>query len=92
MVRFEAPKAISPVEAMEKPEECNYFTDLELIKSRGSVVCFTCENFTYTCVKYGVASLTCQLHQLLIPEGEHLTKSCINSQRVLDIGLCPEIA
>ena len=85
---------ISPVEALEIPEEWDYFTDLELMKSRGSSVCITCEHFTYTCDKSCTTLLTCPLHQRLIPQGEHLTKRCRNwkRKRVLDIGLCPEVA
>ena len=44
-------RVISLVEALENPEEWDYFTDLELMKSRGSSVCITCEHFTYTCDK-----------------------------------------
>ena len=78
----------------ENPEEWDYFTDLELMKSRGSSICMTCEHFTYACDKSCVTLLTCPLHQRLIPQGEHLTKRCRNWQRkrVLDIGLCPEVA
>ena len=85
---------VSPVEVLENPEEWDYFTDLELMKSRGSSICMTCEHFTYTCDKSCVTLLTCPLHQRLIPQGEHLTKRCRNWQRkrVLDIGLCPEVA
>ena len=87
-------KFVSPVEVLENPEEWDYFTDLELMKSRGSSICMTCEHFTYTCDKSCVTLLTCPLHQRLIPQGEHLTKRCRNWQRkrVLDIGLCPEVA
>ena len=85
---------VSPIEVLENPEEWDYFTDLELMKSRGSSVCITCDHFTYTCDKSCVTLLTCPLHQRLIPQGEHLTKRCRNWQRkrVLDIGLCPEVA
>ena len=66
----------------------------ELMKSRVSSICMTCEHFTYTCDKSCVTLLTCPLHQRLIPQGEHLTKRCRNwkRKRVLDIGLCPEVA
>ena len=49
MDRIKTPKVVAPVEALEHPEEWSYFTNLELVKSRGSSVCLTCENFTYTC-------------------------------------------
>ena len=62
---------LSPVEVLENPEEWDYFTDLELMKSRGSSNCMTCEHFTYTCDKSCVTLLTCPLHQCLIPQGEH---------------------
>ncbi len=93
MDRIKTPK-VAPVESLENPEEWSYFTDLELVKSRGSSVCLTCEHFTYTCDKSCVTLLTCPLHQRLIPQGEHLTKRCLNWQkkRVLQIGWCPEVA
>ena len=87
-------KVVAPVDVLENPEEWDYFTDLELMKSRGSSICMTCGHFTYTCDKSCVTLLTCPFHQRLIPQGEHLTKRCRNWQRkrVLDIGLCPEVA
>ena len=94
MGRFMQPKVIAPVNALEGPEEWDHFTDLELMKSRGSSVCLKCKHFTYTCDKSCVTLLTCPLHKRLIPQGEHLTKRCRNWQRkrVLDIGFCPEVA
>ena len=94
MGRIKTPKVVAPVEALENPEEWSYFTGLELVKSRGSSVCLTCEHFTYTCDKSCVTLLTCPLHQRLIPQGEHLTKRCLNWQkkRVLQIGWYPEVA
>ncbi len=87
-------RVISPVEALETPEEWDYFADHELMKSRGSSFCITFEHFTNTCDKSCVTLLTCPIHQKLISQGEHLTKRCSNWQRkrVLDIGLCPEVA
>jgi len=70
MVRFRKPKAIARIEALEHQEEWNYFTDLELMRSRGSAVCLTCEHFNYTCDKSCVTLLTCPLHQRLIPQSE----------------------
>ena len=94
MDRIKTPKVVAPVEALEHPEEWSYFTNLELVKSRGSSVCLTCEHFTYTCDKSCFTLLTCPLHQRLIPQGEHLTKRCLNWQkkRVLQTGWCPEVA
>jgi len=93
MGRIKTPKVVTPVETLEDPEEWDYFTDLELMKSRGSIVCITCEHFTYTSDKSCVTLLTCLLHQRLIPQGEHLTKRCRNWQRkrVRDIRLCPKV-
>ena len=87
-------RLVSPVEVLENPEEWKYFIDLELMKSRGSSICMTCEHFKYTCDNSCVTLLTCPLHQRLIPQGEHLTKRCRNWQRKRfhDIGLCPEVA
>ena len=94
MGRIKTPKVVVSVKELENPEEWSYFTNLELVKSRGSSVCLTCEHFTYTCDKSCVTLLTCPLHQRLIPQGEHLTKRCLNWQkkRVLQIGWCPEVA
>ena len=94
MGRIKTPKVVASVEALEHPEEWSYFTDLELVKSRGSAVCLTCEHFTYTCDKSCSTLLICPLHQRLIPQGEHLTKRCLNWQkkRVLQHGWCPEVA
>ena len=94
MARHKKPRLVSPVEVLENPEEWDYFTDLELIKSRGSSVCMTCEHFTYACDKSCVTLLTCPVHRKLIPQGEHLTKPCHNWQkrRILEVGLCPEVA
>ena len=85
---------VSPIDVLENPEEWDYFTDLELMKSRDSTICMTCEHFTYTCDKSCVTLLACPLHRRLIPQGEHLTKRCRNWQlkRVFDIGLCTEVA
>jgi len=94
MDRIKTPKVLAPVAALENPEEWNYFTDLELMNSRGSSVCLTCGHFTYTCDKSCATLLTCSLHKRLIPQGEHLTKRCGNWQkkRVLQVGWCPECA
>ena len=80
--------------ALENPEEWEYLTDLELMKSRGSSVCLMCEHFTYTFDKSCVTLLTCPRNKRLIPKGEHLGKRCRNWQkkRVVPIGLCPEVA
>ena len=85
---------LSPVEVLENPEEWDYFTDLELMKSRGSSICMTCEHFTYTCDKSCVTLLTCPPHRRLIPQGEHLNKAMqkLAEKESLDIGLCPEVA
>jgi len=82
------------LEVLESPEELDYFTDLELMNSRGSSICMACEHFTETCDKSCVTLLTCPPRQRLIPQGEHLTKRCRNWQRkrVLYIGLYPEVA
>ena len=94
MDQSKTPKVVASVQPLENPEEWNYFTDLELMKSRGSSVCLTCEHFTYTSDKSWVTLLTCPLHKRLISQGEHLTKRCRNWQkkRVLHIGWCPEVA
>ncbi len=93
MGRIKTPKVVAQVEALEHPEEWSYFTNLELVKYKGSSVCLTCQHFTYTCDKSCITLLTCPLHQRLISQGEHLTKHFLNwhKKRVLHIGWCPEV-
>ena len=65
MGQIETPKVAAPAEALGNPEEWSYFTNLELVKSQGTSVCFTCEHFTYTCDKSCVTLLNCLLHNVL---------------------------
>ena len=65
MGRIQTPKVVDPVEELKNPEEWSYFTDLELMKSRGSSVCNTFEHFTYTSIKLCVTLLTCPLISVL---------------------------
>jgi len=74
-------RVVLAVEGLESHEEWRYFTDLELMESRGSCVCLTCARFTYTFDKFCTTLLICPLYQRLIPQGEHLTKRCSHWQK-----------
>ena len=79
---------LSPVEVLENPEEWDYFTDLELMKSRGSSICMTCEHFTYTCDKSCVTLLTCPLNHLLLSlDGADLDKEELQHRIPLELPL-----
>ena len=52
MGQFKTSKVITPENALESPEEWDYFADLELMKSRGSSAFKTCEYFTYAYDKH----------------------------------------
>ena len=55
MGRFQQPKVIAPVDALEDPKEWDYLADLELMKSRGNSVYLTLEHVTYICDQSCVA-------------------------------------
>ena len=45
MGRFKAQKVVAPFEVLEHPGELSYFIDLEMMNSRGTVVCVKCQQF-----------------------------------------------
>ena len=45
MGRFKAQKVVAPFEVLEHPGEWSHFIDLEMMNSRGKVVCVTCQHF-----------------------------------------------
>jgi hypothetical protein len=65
-----------------------------LLRARSSKVCMTCHWFRPHAGVNGIPVLTCQLHQGLIAQGEHLTSRCqgwtddMTRQR----GWAPEVA
>ena len=81
MSRFKTSKVITRENALERPEEWDYFADLELMKSRGSSAFKTCEYLTYVCDTHESLFFTCPPPQQLIPQAEHLTKLCRNWQQ-----------
>ncbi len=50
--------------------------DAVLIPARSRKVCMTCHWFRHRASSSGIPVLTCQLHQGLIPHGDHLTHRC----------------
>ncbi|WP_094510561.1 galactose oxidase [Synechococcus sp. MW101C3] len=71
-----------------------YLDEEVLVASRSHTVCLTCHFFRHYAGVSCIPLLTCQLHQGLLPQGEHLTCRCqgwtedMTRQR----GWCPEVA
>ena len=57
-------------------EEWPYLDDSVLRSSRSRKVCMTCHWFRHQAGVNCIPELTCQLHQGLISQGEHLTRRC----------------
>ena len=57
-------------------EEWPYLDDSTLLKTRNRKVCMTCHWFRHHAGVQCIPVLTCQLHQALIAQGEHLTSRC----------------
>jgi len=72
-----SPMAFSPMS--HGVEACDAWPYLEadvLRPSRSRKICMTCHWFRYQAGVNCIALLTCQLHQGLISQGEHLTRRC----------------
>jgi hypothetical protein len=75
-------------------EEWPYLDEQVLVTTRSRKVCMTCHWFRHHAGVNGIPVLTCQLHQGLLAQGEHLTNRCqgwtddMTRQR----GSCPEVA
>lgn len=81
-----ASPAVAPAEAWDH-------LDLDVLRSsRSGAVCLTCQHFRYEVGRLGVTLLTCPLHRGLIPQGEHLTKRCLQwvPRREMQQGWCAE--
>jgi hypothetical protein len=81
--------------SLEQPiEEWPYLDQEVLVRSRSRKVCMTCHWFRHHAGPNCIPLLTCQLHQGLIAQGEHLTSRCqgwtedMTRQR----GWAPEVA
>ncbi|WP_323248721.1 galactose oxidase [Synechococcus sp. CCY9202] len=81
--------------SLEQPiEEWPYLDQEVLVPARSRKVCMTCHWFRHHAGPNCIPLLTCQLHQGLIAQGEHLTSRCqgwtddMTSQR----GWAPEVA
>ncbi len=71
-----APRS-QPQTAREEPvEEWPYLDEEVLVASHSSKVCLTCHFFRHHAGVNCTPLLTCQLHQGLLAQGEHLTRRC----------------
>jgi hypothetical protein len=57
-------------------EEWSYLDEEVLLRSRSRNVCMTCHWFRHYAGVNCIPVLTCQLHQGLLAQGEHLTCRC----------------
>ena len=62
----------------EAPESWPQLDTSLLIPSRSKQVCLTCRSFRHHLSDDEIPLLTCQFHQGLIGQGEHLTRRCPN--------------
>jgi hypothetical protein len=89
-------RALKPLEQRRDVpmEEWPYLDEALLVKARSRKVCMTCHWFRHHAAASCIPLLTCQLHQGLIAQGEHLTSRCqgwtddMTRQR----GWAPEVA
>jgi hypothetical protein len=64
-------------DSLEQPVEDWPFLDRQvLVKSRSRKVCMTCHWFRHHSGVTCIPLLTCELHQGLLTQGEHLTHRC----------------
>jgi hypothetical protein len=65
-----------------------------LIPSRSKQVCLTCRSFRHHLSDDEIPLLTCQFHQGLIGQGEHLTRRCPSwiGETTGPLGWAPEAA
>jgi hypothetical protein len=71
-----APRFHSQAAREEPVEEWPYLDGEVLVASRSHKVCMTCHWFRHYAGVNCIPLLTCQLHQGLLPQGEHLTCRC----------------
>ncbi|MFM9110394.1 MAG: galactose oxidase [Prochlorococcaceae cyanobacterium] len=89
------PQSRPPAGRPEIPvEDWPFLDDDVLVSARSRKVCMTCHWFRHHAGVHCIPVLTCQLHQGLIPHGEHLHRRCqawtddMTRQR----GWAPEVA
>jgi len=71
------PPRSRPQVAREDPVEAWPYLDEEvLVASRSRKVCLTCDWFRHHAGANCIPLLTCQLHQGLLAQGDHLTRRC----------------
>jgi len=63
---------------LHAPESWPHLDSSLLIPSRSNQVCLTCRFFRHHLGEAEIPLLTCQFHQGLIGQGEHLTRRCHN--------------
>jgi len=75
-------------------EEWPYLDEGTLLKTRSSRVCMTCHWFRHHAGVHCIPVLTCQLHEGLIAQGEHLSSRCQGwtDELVRQRGWAPEVA
>jgi len=61
---------------LQAPESSPQLDSSLLIPSRSKQVCLTCRSFRHHLSDDEIPLLTCQFHQGLIGQGEHLTRRC----------------
>ncbi|QNG26113.1 hypothetical protein [Synechococcus sp. HK01-R] len=57
-------------------EDWDFIEQGELRSSRCASVCITCQHFRYSCDQHCRTLLACGLRQRLLPQGDHLTRTC----------------
>jgi len=71
------PRPAALAARLEAPiEEWPYLDSEVLVKTRSRKVCMTCLRFRHHAGVQCIPLLTCQLHQGLIAQGDHLTNRC----------------
>jgi hypothetical protein len=89
------PRSAAQPARLETPiEEWPYLDESTLLKTRSRKVCMTCHWFRHHAGVNCIPVLTCQLHQGLIAQGEHLTSSCKSWSNDMSAtrGWAPEVA
>ena len=88
------PKPAMVPSLLQAPESWPQLDSSLLIASRSKQVCLTCRSFRHHLGEGEIPLLTCQFHQGLIGQGEHLTRRCPNwsSEATSPRGWAPEAA
>ena len=72
------PRSAMAPSLRQAPENWPQLDSYLLIASRSKQVCLTCRSFRHHLGEAEIPLLTCQFHQGLIGQGEHLTRRCPN--------------